>query len=84
MGKTDVLQLVLWNKTNEDFTLQNRSAYTFYNNNDLITVKPGEENILEVKTKERLKNVNLSFEVLNGVNAPGKHPIMKLEADITQ
>lgn len=84
MGKTDVLQLVLWNKTNEDLTLQNRSAYTFYNNNDLVTVKPGEENILEVKTKERLKSVSLAFEVLNSVNAPGKHPVMNLEAEVTE
>ncbi len=73
-GKTDVLSVVIENKTNSPVTLQNKTGFTFHNYSDLVTLLPGDKNILEIKTKVRLKEMNLSFEVLSAVNAPGKHP----------
>lgn len=84
IGRSDVLEIVFSNLSSVDFTLQNKSGYTFHNSSDLVTVKPGEENTLQVKTLKRLETVELAFEVLNGVTAPGKHPQVKISGKITQ
>ncbi len=74
-GKTDVLSVEFENKTNLDFLLKNQSGFTFHNNHDLVTLKPG-KTTLEVKTLKRLENCQLRFEVLNAVDAPSKHPVV--------
>ncbi len=78
IGKSEVLELVISNNSSVEFTLQNKSGYTLHNNSDLVTIKPGDDNILQVKTKTRLTGIDMEFDVLNGVNAPGKHPRIKL------
>ena len=72
-GKTDVLTVVLENKTQMDITLQNKTGFTFHNSHDVLTLKPG-ENELQVKTVKRLETLNLVFDVLSAVNAPNTHP----------
>jgi predicted metal-dependent phosphoesterase TrpH len=74
IGKSSVLRVTIENKTNNMFTLANRSNYTFATDNDIVMIKPGEDNIIEVKTKDKLTDISLTFEVLNAVNAPNKHP----------
>jgi len=74
IGKSFVLAVTIENKTNTTFTLINRTNYTFYSDHDVITIKPGDNNVVEVKTKEKLTSVDLIFEVLNAVNAPNRHP----------
>jgi len=76
-GKTDVLSVVIENKTNCDFILQNNTAFTFHNANDVVIIRPGDKNILQVKTGQRLKELVLKFEVLNGILAPNKHPMVE-------
>jgi 3',5'-nucleoside bisphosphate phosphatase len=76
-GKTDVLSVVIENKTNCDFILQNNTAFTFHNANDVVIIRPGDKNILQVKTGQRLKELVLKFEVLNGILAPHKHPMVE-------
>jgi len=73
-GKSSVLAVTIENKTNTTITLANRTRYTFHNSHDVITVKPGAETVLEIKTKEKVTSMTLTFEVLNAVNAPNKHP----------
>lgn len=75
-GKTDVLAVTIENKTNTDIILQNRSGYTFHNHYDVITVKPGDKNIVEVKTRQRLTDMKMEFEILSAINSPGKHPVV--------
>ncbi len=72
-GKASVLIVTVENKTNSTLTLSNKTGYTMQSHADVFTLKPGDA-VLEIKTRERLTNVTLSFEVLNAVNAPGKHP----------
>jgi hypothetical protein len=38
---------------------------------------------IEVKTVEKLSDIRLSFEVLNAVTAPGKHPVLEWNAPIS-
>jgi hypothetical protein len=78
-GKTDVLTVVIENKTSSKFILQNRSPYTLHNQYDVVTIEPGDKNVIEVKTKTRLEDVKLDFEVLSAVNAPQKHPVVAWE-----
>jgi predicted metal-dependent phosphoesterase TrpH len=75
-GKTDVLSVVLENRTNCPVVLQNKSDYTFHAHADVFTLQPGDKNVLEIKTRQRLKEVSLRFDVLSAVNAPGKHPVV--------
>lgn len=73
-GNSDVLAIDIENLTNVEFTLMNKSPYTFHNNSELITVKPGEPMQILVKTKQRLSELVISFEVISAINEPGKHP----------
>ena len=76
-GKTDVLKVTLVNGTNSPILLSNKSAFNFHTDYDVITLQPG-ENTIDVKTKERLTNLTLKFEVLSAVYAPGKHPVIDI------
>lgn len=80
--KTTVLEVEVENVTSCTFILQNRSKYTFHEDADVITLKPGEKTILMVKTVNKLANVDLPFEVLNGINAPKSHPTVTLQAAV--
>ncbi|MBL7707945.1 MAG: hypothetical protein JNJ86_02685, partial [Chitinophagaceae bacterium] len=73
-GKTDVLRVVLENSTSNTIVLQNKTGFTFHTDYDVITLQPGDNNILEIKTKQRLAETELKFEVLSAANAPGHHP----------
>jgi len=77
---TDVLTVVMENKTNAEFILQNRTGFTFQNSHDIVTVKPGDKIEIEIKTMQRVNNVKLSFEILSAVKAPNSHPLVSWES----
>lgn len=72
--KTNVLNVEIENNTNMDFILRNRSNFNFHNIHDVVIIKPGTVNVIEVKTKQRTPNGRLAFEIMNAVNAPASHP----------
>jgi len=82
MDKTDVLSVVIENKTNAEFILKNRTGFTFQNSSDIVTIKPGDKSRIEIKTKQRISNVKLGFEVLSAVNAPNIHPLVTWESRV--
>ncbi len=75
-GKSDVLDLTLVNNSSCAFTLRNTSKYTLHNQGDVFIVPAHGELEVQVKTLQRLPEVELSVEVLNGITAPGKHPLI--------
>lgn len=81
--KTSVLQLEIENVTSAEFTLQNKSKYTFHAHSDIVTLKPGEKTLIEVKTKDKLTSIDLTFEVLNAIHAPNSHPTVTIPVKIT-
>lgn len=81
-AKSTVLEVGIENTTSSAFTLQNRSKYTFHENGDVIEIKPGDTKFVQVKTIEKLSNLELSVEVLNAVHAPKSHPTVTLTAAI--
>jgi hypothetical protein len=74
IGKSNVLAVVIENRSSTEFMLQNQTGFTLHNNNDVVTLNAGEKTTIEVKTIERKPEVSLKFMVLNAVNAPNKHP----------
>jgi 3',5'-nucleoside bisphosphate phosphatase len=75
--KSLVLTVVLENVSSCNFILQNLSQYTLVENTDLIEIEGKSTITLQFKTKEILKQLDWSFNVLNAVNAPNSHPIVK-------
>jgi hypothetical protein len=84
LDKSTVLQVEIENNTSAEFTLRNKSAYTFHNSSDVVVVKPGEKTIVQVKTISALKEINLAMEVLSAVNTPNRHPQISLNAAVTE
>lgn len=84
MGKSDVLSVEIENLTHVEFTLLNKSPYTLHNSSELVVLKPGEPTNILVKTKQRLSELVLSFEVISAINAPAKHPEISLRSAVTK
>lgn len=81
-GDTSVLDVTLENSSDASFILQNRGALTFHAHGDLVDVAPNGRTRIEVKTLERRESVEIPFEVLNAVTAPGLHPVYTLKIPV--
>ncbi len=71
-GDSQVLSVEIENNSDADLALQNTSAYTFHDGTGLVFIPAHETRTLLVKTKERLTDVTLTFDVLNAITAPNK------------
>ena len=76
-----VLSVTLQNTSDAAFLLDNQTSYTFHADADVVTVEPHQTKTLEVKTVDRLDSVELVFEVLNAVTAPGTHPRLAFDIE---
>ena len=65
------------NNSDARFILKNTSPLTFYTNSDIIEIQPNSVKQIGVKTGEKLSKFELTFEVLNSVIGPKKHPEIK-------
>lgn len=70
---TSVLMVSIENNSNTEFTLKNKSGYTFHKSSDLIHIEPKSTTTLFVKTLTKLEDIQLTFDVLNGITAPKTH-----------
>lgn len=77
-----VLEVQLENRSDAALVLANRSAFTFHQGADLVTLPPHATSTLLVKTLARRATVALTFEVLNAVVAPNTHPTLTLEVAV--
>lgn len=82
LDKTTVLEVEIENVTSCEITVQNKSKYTFTEHSDVLTLKPGEKTVIQVKTVNKLTTVELPFEVLSAINAPKSHPTVSLQAAV--
>lgn len=84
IGRFDVLNVEIENNTSCEFILKNNSSFTLHNSSDIITLKPGETTMVEVKTLKRLPQIEIPVTVLSAVFAPGKHPSITLKATVKE
>ena len=82
-GSSQVLEINISNTSSAPFILRNKSGYTFHNSGDVVSIKPFETKMLEVKTVKKLEAMDLQFEVLNGIIAPNTHPTITIQAKPT-
>ncbi len=59
--------------------LKNLSEVNFVDSDDFIVVPKNGSVKLNIKTLDKLKNLNLQFEVLNALTAPKQNPVIELE-----
>lgn len=80
-GESSVCTVVLNNQSDAPMTLQNRSAYSFHAHADMLRIEAHESLSIEVKTLKQLDSFSLSFEVMNAILAPKKHPMLTFEVN---
>lgn len=71
---SSVLAVTVRNATSVSYTLQNTSLYNFYTHTDVVTIPAMADTTIQVKTLERMEEVELRFRALNVVTAPDEHP----------
>ncbi len=82
LGNSNVLEITITNNSSCAFTLRNMSKYLLHNQGDVFTIPANGELIVQVKTLARISDITLNFEVLNGIIAPGKHPVLSWKAAV--
>ncbi|MCC6726646.1 MAG: PHP domain-containing protein [Saprospiraceae bacterium] len=78
IGPSSVCEVLLRNESDAEFLLFSTSEYTLHEHADMVVLNPNGTTKIQVKTKEQLPVFNLSFDVLNCVTAPKKHPQLQL------
>jgi hypothetical protein len=81
-GNKAVAYVTLVNKSDVDYILANRSAYSLQEESEVLILPQHAEYKLSVKTLDQLAAFDLSFEVLNATTAPDQHPVLKLHVSM--
>ena len=80
LEETSVLRVSIENRSDVEYLLANRTAYSFHAAADVVTIAPHDTTQFEVKALDAPASVSLRFEVLNAVTGPRTHPEFVLEA----
>ncbi len=75
---TQILRVVLSNKSDARFILRNTSGLTFHEKGDIHEILPNSETSFQLKTGEIKEEVKLSFELLNVVTSPDEMYLWEL------
>jgi hypothetical protein len=75
--KSLVLSVEVENLSSCNFILQNKSPYSLIETSDIIELAGNTTTTLHFRTKTVLNEMDWLFTVLNAVNAPNAHPIIK-------
>ena len=81
-GISSVVDVYLENKSDAEFILVNKSAFSLHNNSDIVMVHPNSRAKIAVKTLKQLESFDLKFEVLNVVTAPNTHPTITIPVNV--
>lgn len=83
IGDTEILQLELKNISDATFYLNNISPYTFYDQGEIIVLKPQSSILLKIlSTKADRTKVPLTFSVLNAIH--GLQQELSIKLDLNQ
>lgn len=81
-GDSQVLTVSLENVSNAKILLKNISEFSFHAHADVVEIPARGKMDLEVKTLKRMGELDLAFEVLNGITAPKQHPTIRIHVPI--
>ncbi|MBD3647930.1 MAG: PHP domain-containing protein, partial [Pseudomonadales bacterium] len=82
VAESDILLATISNHSDADLQLLNTGDVTFYRNADLIEIPAHETVQLGIKTGTRVDEINLEFDVLNALTAPGRPASITLTLDV--
>jgi len=77
-----ILDVTIYNDSDAEYILENTSDYSLHNNTDIISIPPHHKTTIHIKTLERKKFVNLSFNVLNAVTSPKEHAQIQMRINV--
>ena len=70
---TTILEVLIENKSDAKMMLRNFSKYTLSQNTNFFEIDPHSKKIIEIKTIEAVKNIELIFSVENAFITPKKN-----------
>ena len=82
IGPSAVAEVRIRNHSDATYILNNSSPFTMRTSGDVLTLKPNGTTTLFVKTLEQKASFDLTFEVLNALNAPGSHPEIEIQVEV--
>ena len=80
---TEILVVTVTNRSDVTFRLRNLSDYAIANESDIIEIPAHRSVELQVKTGTTLTHVELPFDVLNALFAPGVYASISLSTDVS-
>jgi hypothetical protein len=78
----NLLDLVISNRSDVDFQVENTGDYTFSRNTDLLLLKQHSDTRITVKTPARLQRMELPLRVRNALVAPKQNAELTLSAEV--
>jgi len=84
IGPSSIAKVTLYNDSDAEFLLLNRSDYSFHENADVIVLAPNATTTINVKTEKVLAKFDLRFQVLNALTAPEEFPTIILPVNTVE
>jgi len=82
VGDSELLQLVVRNRSDAKFILKNNSVYNFHRHSDLIEIEPQSRTVLQiVSARSPGLEAALSFEILNAVIGYKENYVLEIELE---
>ncbi len=78
IGDTEILEVTLVNNSSVNFILVNNSQFTLHLHTDIVTIPHHDKTVVQIKTIQRLEELELNFTVMNALTAPQVHPAIEL------
>ena len=79
---TVILAVTISNRSDANFRLRNTTSYAIANESDIVDIPAHSSVELHVKTGTRLTHVDLRFDVLNALFAPGDYASISFSTDV--
>ena len=77
LSGTQILKIVLENKTSSDLLFENAMVYSFYSKPPVFEIPARGTVTLNIKTLEVLEEFSLKLKALGAYYAPGAHPVVQ-------
>ena len=79
---TQILKIVLENRSSSDLLFENVMPYNFYSSSPVFEIPAEGSYTLQVKTLEVMDSIDLSLRALGAYTAPKQHPVVSWEVPV--